>query len=206
MLRKPGCCTTLPCACTLQIGVTYASREAWVGFLSQANQVCVRVAGSCSAAGERAERQAPAQCAAPPKLQHTCLALLAQMGKLRHPHLSEVYGVVLPLDTDPRLAAPRSRSEPAVTPPGPLTAASSVAEGAGPLPSLPQLAVAAGSAGAAVLQRESTVPAIAEGMLPQVRPLTACSRVPSGVLAWCGDAERPSSCRSCLGPSAIRQQ
>lgn len=91
----------------------------------------------------------------------------------------QVYGVVLPHDSDPRLAAPRSRSEPTVTAtPSAAALAAPAVEGHGPLPPLLSglaggQAAAGGAIGpapaAAGLKRELTVPTIAEGMLPQVR-------------------------------------
>ncbi|PSC74633.1 serine threonine-kinase [Micractinium conductrix] len=165
------------CINPLMIGVQYASRQAWIDFLRDANQ----------------------------------------MGKLRHPSLCEVYGVVLPHDTDPRLAAPRSRSEPTApatlpasvsapapaqqaqqalhTPlglPGPLPVglvappagpptpgslpASAMPQFAGMLPAASQAEggpragspPASGAAGL-MLQRESTLPVVA-GTLPQALP------------------------------------
>ncbi|KAL4431492.1 hypothetical protein ABPG75_006748 [Micractinium tetrahymenae] len=136
------------CINPLMIGVQYASRQAWVDFLRDANQ----------------------------------------MGKLRHGNLCEVYGVVLPHDSDPRLAAPRSRSEPnaagaaggGAAPEAPAAGEAALAA-APPRPALPapgeahaaQPQAKTGSpppTGAAMLmQREATLPPVAS-TLPQLLP------------------------------------
>ena len=99
--------TALRCT-ALQIGVQYASRQAWVDFLRDANQMgklrhpnLAEVPSTTRGGGWgwvggwwcHLPRRAITLCACCP----------------RPP---QVYGVVLPHDSDPRLAAPRSRSEP----------------------------------------------------------------------------------------------
>lgn len=99
-----------------------------------------------------------------------------------HPPTPQVYGVVLPHDSDPRLAAPRSRSEPNAPGAGgsgsaPPAAGEAALAAAPPPPALPAPAESprqgGGSpppAGAAMLmQREATLPPVAS-TLPQLLP------------------------------------
>ncbi len=115
-----------------------------------------------------------------------CFALTAPLPAPCTPVLPQVYGVVLPHDSDPRLAAPRSRSEPAAAGAGGSSAAAPAAGEAALAAAPPQLSLpspaeapqsparqAGGNpppTGAALLlQREATLPPVASTM-PQALP------------------------------------
>ncbi|KAI3424290.1 hypothetical protein D9Q98_009845 [Chlorella vulgaris] len=141
----------------LMIGVQYASRQAWVDFLRDANG----------------------------------------MGKLRHPNLVMVYGVVLPHDSDPRLAAPRSRSEP-------VTAAAVVAEAAAVQEelALEQELAAAGlpPPSATAAAQPSTSPAAAAPLLGLPQAAAAAERHAGQLQARCSPCTVGSASSSSQPP------